>query len=37
LPIGVQLFGPPNSEFLLLRVAARLEAQGVVRAAVAVQ
>ena len=37
LPIGVQLFGPPNSEFLLLRVASRLEALGVVRATVARQ
>ncbi|HEY3178425.1 MAG TPA: amidase family protein, partial [Casimicrobiaceae bacterium] len=35
LPIGVQLFGPPYAEVLLLGVASRLEAQGVVRAAIA--
>ena len=35
LPIGVQLFGPPHREDLLLRVAARLEALGVAAAPVA--
>ena len=35
LPLGVQLIGPPFSESTLFRVAARLEAEGVVAAPIA--